>query len=36
MPTEYIVPVVGEDKKDSTIMKVLTSRIIELKKFQEV
>ncbi len=32
MPIEYIVPVVGGDERDNTPAKVLTSRIIELKK----
>jgi hypothetical protein len=32
MPIEYIILVVGGDERDSTPMKVLTSRIIELEK----
>jgi hypothetical protein len=32
MPTKYIVPVVGGIKKDSTLVRVLTNRILELKK----
>jgi hypothetical protein len=35
MPTEYIVPIVGGDEKNNTLMRVLNSRIIELKKLQE-
>jgi hypothetical protein len=35
MPIEYIVPVVGGDERDSTLVIVLTSRIIELEKLQE-
>jgi hypothetical protein len=35
MPTEYIVPIAGGDEKNNTLMRVLTSRIIELKKLQE-
>ncbi len=35
MPIEYIVPVVGGNEKDSTSMKILTGRIIELEKLQE-
>jgi uncharacterized protein YrzB (UPF0473 family) len=36
MPKEYIILVTSGDEKDSTLVKVLTSRIIELKKLQEV
>ncbi len=32
MPIEYIMPIVGGNEKDSTLVRVLTSRIIELKK----
>jgi hypothetical protein len=35
MPTGYIIPIVGGDERDNTLMKVLTSRIIELEKLQE-
>jgi hypothetical protein len=35
MPTQYIVPVVGGNEKDSTLVRVLTNRITELKKLQE-
>jgi hypothetical protein len=35
MPTKYIILVVGGDERDSTPMKVLISRIIELKKLHE-
>jgi len=35
MPIEYIAPIDGGNEKDSTSMKVLTSRIIELEKLQE-
>jgi hypothetical protein len=34
-PTEYIVLVVSGDEKDNTPVRVLTSRITELKKLQE-
>jgi hypothetical protein len=36
MPKEYIILVTSGDEKDSTLVKVLTSRIIELKKLQEI
>jgi hypothetical protein len=36
MPVEYIVLVVGGNETDNTPMKILTSKIIELKKLQEV
>ncbi len=36
MPIEYIVPVTSGDERDNTIVKVLISIIIELKKLQEV
>ncbi len=35
MPTKYIVLIVGGNERDSTIMKVLTSRITKLEKLQE-
>ncbi len=35
MPTKYIVPFAGGNEKDSILVRVLISRIIELKKFQE-
>jgi hypothetical protein len=35
MPTEYIMPIVGGNERDNTLVKVLTSQIIELKKLQE-
>jgi hypothetical protein len=35
MPTEYIVPTIGGDERDNTLMRVLTNRIIELEKLQE-
>jgi hypothetical protein len=35
MPTEYIVLVVGGNEKDSTPMRVLTSKVTKLEKFQE-
>jgi hypothetical protein len=35
MPTEYIVPIAGGDEKDNTLVRILTSTIIELKKLQE-
>jgi hypothetical protein len=36
MPTKYIVLVVGVHQKNNTSMKVLTSRISNLKELQEV
>jgi len=35
MPTKYIVPVVGGDERNSTLMRVLTSRITKFEKLQE-
>jgi hypothetical protein len=35
MPTYYIILVASGDEKDNTLMKVLTSKITELKKLQE-
>ncbi len=35
MPTKYIILVISGDEKDNTPVKVLTSRITELKKLQE-
>ncbi len=35
MPTKYIVPVVGGDERDNTLVRVLISRIINFKKLQE-
>ncbi len=35
MPTKYIVPVVSGNERDSIPVKVLTSKIKELKKLQE-
>jgi hypothetical protein len=32
LPIEYIVPIVGGNERDSTPMKVLTSRITKLEK----
>jgi hypothetical protein len=32
MSIEHIIPVAGGDEKDSTLVKVLTNRIIELEK----
>jgi hypothetical protein len=32
MPTKYIVPVVGGDERDNTLVRVLISRIINFKK----
>jgi hypothetical protein len=32
MPTEHIVPVAGGDERDNTIVRVLISKITELKK----
>jgi hypothetical protein len=35
MPIEYIMPVVGGNEKDNILVRILTSKIIELKKLQE-
>ncbi len=35
MPKKYIVLIIGGNEKDSTLVRVLTSRIIELKRLQE-
>ncbi len=35
MPTYYIILVVSGDEKDNILMKVLTSKITELKKLHE-
>jgi hypothetical protein len=35
MPTKYIIPVVGGDERDSTLVRVLTNKIIEFEKLQE-
>ncbi len=35
MPTQYIIPVVGGNEKDSNLVKVLTNIITELEKLQE-
>jgi hypothetical protein len=32
MPTKYIMPIDGGNEKDSTLMKVFTSKIIKLKR----
>jgi hypothetical protein len=35
MPIEYIIPVVNGNERDNTLVRVLTSRIIKLKKLQK-
>jgi hypothetical protein len=35
MPTKYIMVVLGGNERDNILVKVLTSRIIKLKKLQE-
>ncbi len=35
MPIEYIVPIVGGNERDNTLVKVLTSIISKLEKLQE-
>jgi hypothetical protein len=35
LPTKYIIPIIGGNERDSTLMKVLTSRIMKLEKLQE-
>jgi hypothetical protein len=36
MPTKYIVLVASGNERDSTLMKIVTIKIIELEKLQEV
>ncbi len=36
MPTEYVVLIVGGNKRNSTPMRILTNRITKLEKLQEV
>jgi hypothetical protein len=36
VPIEFIVPIVGGIKRNNISMRVLTSRIIELEKLQQV
>jgi hypothetical protein len=36
MRTKYILLVVGGNERDSTSMRILTSKIIELEKLHEV
>ncbi len=35
MPTKHIMPIVGGNQIDSTLMRILTSRILELEKLWE-
>ncbi len=35
MPTKYIIPIVGGNERDNTLMRVLTSITTKLKKLQE-
>jgi hypothetical protein len=35
MPIEYIILIIGGNERDNTSMRVLISRITELKKLQE-
>ncbi len=35
MPTQYIVPIISGNERDSTLMRVLTSRITKLEKLWE-
>ncbi len=35
MPTEYIILIAARNERDNTLVRVLTSKIIELKKLQE-
>ncbi len=35
MPIEYIIPIVGEDERDNTLVIVLTNRITVFKKLEE-
>jgi hypothetical protein len=36
MPTKYIVLVASGNERDNTSMTILTSKIIELEKLQEI
>jgi hypothetical protein len=36
MPTKYIVVVASGNERDNTSMTILTSKIIELEKLQEI
>jgi hypothetical protein len=36
MPMEYIVPIAGGNKRDNTLVRVLTNRVSKLEKLQEV
>jgi hypothetical protein len=36
MPTKYIVPIVNGNEKDTTLVRILTSKIIKLEKLEEV
>jgi hypothetical protein len=35
MPIKYIVPIIGGNARDNTLVRVLTSRIMKLEKLQE-
>jgi hypothetical protein len=35
MPTKYIVPTIGGDERNNTLMRVLINRIIEFEKLQK-
>jgi hypothetical protein len=35
MPIEYIVLIVSGNQKDYTLVRILTSRVLELEKLQE-
>jgi hypothetical protein len=36
MPTEYIVPVVGGEQRNNTLVGVLINKVSKLEKLQEV
>ncbi len=36
MPIGYIVPIIGGNQRNSTLMRILISRVSELEKLQEV
>jgi hypothetical protein len=35
MPPKYIIPTVGRNERNNTLMKILTGRITKFKKLQE-
>jgi hypothetical protein len=35
MPIEYIIPIVGGNERNNTLMRILISKITNLEKLQE-